>query len=213
MDLFSVRFINKTIQILLGLLFIINVGASLYMPIFSVFVTEHIVEASLSVAGLSVALYAIVKSIIQVPLARSLDLHIGEEDDFWLLIAGVSIGIIYTFSFVMISEVWQLFAVQIISGMGDACLMAAYYAIFSHHIDKHSEGFEWSLLSVGGLTVSVAIGGAIGGFIAEIYGFDVIFIIAGCLNIVGLFLLLILKPYIKKFRSVHHYKTITHINN
>ena len=98
---------------------------------------------------------------------------------------------------------------EILSGLGDACTFAAYYAIFSHHIDKNSEGFEWSLLSVGGLTVSTAIGGIIGGFVSQKFGFSAVFVCAGVLNIIGLFFLTLLYPYIKILRKSRHYKTVT----
>ena len=68
-------------------------------------------------------------------------------------------------------NVWELNLIQIFAGVGDACLMAAYYAIFSHHIDKNSEGFEWSLFNVGGLTIAMAIGGILGGLILIVLDF------------------------------------------
>ena len=87
MKIFSVNFINKTIQILLLFLFIINTGASFYMPLIAVFITRHIIGATLATVGISVAVYSITKSLIQVPLAKRLDSQAGEKDDFLLFSA------------------------------------------------------------------------------------------------------------------------------
>ncbi len=210
MKLFSVNFINKTIRILLLFLFLINVGASFYMPLLAVYVTGHILNATLTTVGIAVAICAIVKSVLQINIASWLDSQAGEKSDFFILLFGSILAIIYTFSFLFISEVWHLYVLQILTGIGDACLMASYYAIFSHHIDKNSQGFEWSLLSVGGLTISAAIGGALGGFVADNYGFRTVFILAGILNAVAAFFLITLYPYVKVFRTSEHYKTIVH---
>jgi len=179
------------------------------MPLMAVFITQHIIGASLATVGVAVAVYSIIKSFIQVPLAKRLDSQAGEKDDFFVILTGGVIGIVYSFGFLLIHYVGQLYVLEIVSGIGDACTMAAYYAIFSHHIDKNSEGFEWSLLSVGGLTVSTALGGVVGGFASQRFGFPVVFISAGFLNILGVFILVILYPYIKILRQSRHYKTVT----
>jgi len=190
--------VNRVIQILLFFLFIVNVSEGLFSPILAVFVTGSIVGASLKTVGFAVAIFAITKSIIQVPLARRLDKQIGEKDDFYIMLAGAIIGTIYTFGFLLIESSLHLYFLSIIGGIGAACLFAAYYGIFARHIDKGSEGFEWSLYSVGGLTLSLAIGGAIGGIFADAFGFRTLFITAGSLNVLATILLLFLYPYLKK---------------
>ena len=144
------------------------------------------------------AFYAITKSIIQVPLARRLDQQIGEKDDFYIMLSGATVGVVYTFGFLFISSPLHLYLLSVIGGIGAACLFAAYYGIFARHVDKGSEGFEWSLYSVGGLTLSLAIGGAIGGVFTDAFGFRTLFITAGSLNVLATILLIFLYPYLKK---------------
>ena len=209
MRIFSVKFINGSIQALLLFLFTVNLAASFYMPIIAVFITTNIIGATLATVGISIAVYNIVKSFIQIPVAKRLDRKAGEEDDFLVIFIGALLGILYSFGYLVIHSTWQLYFLEVLSGIADACMMASYYAIFSHHIDKNSEGFEWSLFSVG-VGASTGIGGIIGGFIAENYGFTSLFVGAGILNIAGLFLLIGLYPSIKVLRKSHHYKTISH---
>lgn len=200
--------INKAIQTLLIFIFIFNVAAGLYMPIIAVYLTENIFGVTLTVIGISIAIYSIVKSIFQILIAKKLDTFKGEKTDFIFLLIGVLISILYSLGFLFIKNEIQLYMLQILTGVADACIMASYYAIFSHHIDKESQGFEWSLFSTVGLTISAAIGGTIGGYIATRYGFNYIFILAAIFNFLAAIILISLFPYIKNFRHAKDYKNL-----
>lgn len=181
--------VNRAVQILLFYLFCVNMSESLFAPLLAVFVTKSISGASLQTIGFALALYAIAKSVVQVPLARFLDTHDGERDDFYALMFGAISGTIYPFAFLIISEVWHLYLLEIFAGISAAFLMAAYYSLFARHIDKGSEGLEWSLFSVWGLSVSSAAGVAIGGWFADLYGFQKLFFISGVINLLVTFVL------------------------
>lgn len=190
--------VNKIIRILLLFLFIVNMSEGLFAPILAVFVTESFVGASLRTMGFAIAIYSIVKSLIQVPLARRIDKKVGEKDDFHVMMIGALIGVFYTFGFLLIKTSLQFYLLSALGGIGGAFLMAAYYGIFSRHVDKCSQGFEWSLFSVGGLTISTAIGAAVGGVYTDAFGFNVTFITAGILNTVAMLLLVSLYPFMNK---------------
>lgn len=188
--------VNRSIQILLLFLFVVNVSEGLFAPLFAVFITEFIFGATLTTVGFAVAFYAIAKSVVQVPLARRIDRQVGEKDDFYVMMIGAVIGIVYAFTLIFITLPWHLYLLSMISGIGGACLMAAYYGIFARHVDKGHEGFEWSLFSVGGLTISAAIGAAVGGVFTDTFGFTATFLTAGILNTVAAIFLLFLYPYL-----------------
>ncbi len=186
--------INRIILILLWFLFVINVSESLFAPILAVFVTDHIFGATVATVGFSVAIYSVIKSVAQLFFAKRLDRRRGERDDFYFLFVGSLIGAFYAFALAFVSTVTQLYLLSALSGVGGAALMAAYYSLFSHHTDSGKEGFEWSLYSVWGLTISTAIGAAIGGLAIERFGFVSTFITAGFINIFATLLLLFLYP-------------------
>ena len=186
--------VNRAIQILLVYLFFVVTAESLFAPLLAVFITERIAGATLRTVGFALALYAIAKSAVQVPLARALDNKKGERDDYYTLLAGAGLSVLYPLFLIFISKPWHLYVLEIMSGISAAALMAAYYALFARHIDKGSEGFEWSLFSVGGLTISSAIGAAIGGVMADIFGFTTLFITSGVINIIVFFILFSLYP-------------------
>ena len=194
--------VNHAIKILLAYLFIINASEGLFLPIIAVFITGTLAGATLKTVGFSLAIFAVTKSIIQVPLARFIDKKRGEKDDFFVLIAGAAIGVVYAYGYLFITVPWHLYLLEGIGGTGAACLMAAYYGLFARHVDKGKEGFEWSLFSVGGLTISAALGAAIGGVFADTYGFRILFITAGISGTAATLLLLMLYPYLDGIKKL-----------
>ncbi|OGF87724.1 hypothetical protein A3B19_02100 [Candidatus Giovannonibacteria bacterium RIFCSPLOWO2_01_FULL_46_32] len=194
--------VNRAVQILLLYLFFVVTSTALFVPIFAVFVTDFVIGATLSTVGFALGLYAMAKSALQIPLARFLDKHSGERDDFYVLVAGAIVAVIYPFALLGVSKVWHLYALEAFVGLGDAALMSAYYSLFARHVDKGAEGFEWSLFSVGGLTISSAIGGAIGGVLGDLFGFKLLFLTSGIINLLVIFVLFSLYPYLDGARTV-----------
>lgn len=193
--------VNQAIRLLIAFLFIINMSEGLFAPVFAVYVTNSLAGATLKTVGFAVAVFALMKSLVQVPLARWLDRRAGEDDDFYAILLGSFIGIIHSLGLIFITQHWHLYVIAAINGIGSACLMAAYYAVFSHHIDKNSEGFEWSLMSVWGLTLSTALGGAAGGVLADTFGFRITFFLAALFYLAAIGLLIMLYPQLKSFRK------------
>lgn len=107
-------------------------------------------------------------------------------------------GAVYSFGLIYIQTTPQLYVLSLINGLGAASLMAAYYSIFAHHVDHHREAYEWSLLSVGGLTISTAVGAALGGWAINAWGFTSTFTVAGALYVLVTIFLVTLIPYLKK---------------
>lgn len=84
-------------------------------------------------------------------------------------------------------------------------VIPAWCAIFTRHIDKGKEAFEWSLDS-SAFGLGVGITGALGGILVSQFGFNLVFIIVGILAFLGgLIPLLICKNIIPKG---NHYKRI-----
>lgn len=186
--------INRTIKILLLFLFVLNLSESLFGPLFALYVRGYIAGATIASVGIAVAMYSITKSLVQVPLARFLDKSNNEKKEYYAMILGAVISVVYALGLTFISSVRELYLLMAFNGIGGAFLMAAYYGMFSHHVDRKLQSYEWSLFSVGGLTISVAIGAALGGILADRIGFtSLLFIVAG-LNTAALALLIGLLP-------------------
>jgi len=131
-----------------------------------------------------VAIAQIFKSAFQIPIARYLDKNVGEKDDFYSLLFGSILVSISPFLFLVASPPMHLYVIQAIYGIGAAFAIPPWYAIFTRHIDKFKENVEWSLDSVA-IGISGAGAAALGGILADMYGFNAVFVFAGILAIFG----------------------------
>jgi len=169
-------FVNKIIRNLVkaDLMFLSAFG--LITPIFAVFITEQIKGGDIKVVGFAAATYWISKSLFQIPIGRFLDKERGEKDDIRCLVAGFLIAAMVPFAYIFSSFPWHIYALQVIYGLGMAMYNPAWCAIFTRHIDKGKEAFEWSLNS-SSLGFGIGITGAVGGILASQFGFNLIFIL------------------------------------
>ncbi len=166
-------------------------GWGLVQPIFSIYILERVQGATLVTIGMAAAVYWILKSSLQLPVANYLDKTQGEADDFRALIVSLFIGSAAAFSFIAIREPWHLFLVEMVHAVAFALYVPAWSAIFSRHLDKDRVSFDWSLDStVAGIAAGVS--GFLGGVIAGWLGFSGVFILAGILSMASAFVLLMI---------------------
>jgi MFS family permease len=165
-------------------------GWGLIEPLFAIFIKERINGATLVTIGTAAAVYWLLKSVLQLPIANYLDRHPGERDDFYALILGLLVASATAFSFGFINQPWQLYLAQCLHAVGFALYAAAWPAIFSRHLDPNRISFDWALDStVAG--VSAGVSGFFGGVIASAFGFPAVFLLAGIFTFVSALLLLL----------------------
>jgi len=158
-------------------------------PIFSVFIIQRIVGATLITVGIAAALYWILKSILQIPISNYLDRTAGEKDDFLALVTGLILSGFSALAFSWIDRSWELYVVQIVHAVGFALYIPSWSSIFSRHLDHDRVAFDWSLDStVAGIAEGVS--GLIAGIIAAYFGFISIFILAGIFSLVAAIVLI-----------------------
>ena len=176
--------INHVIKTLVLSDFFINAGFSVFAPVFAVFVTKQIAGGSLEVIGFATAIFQIFKSGLQIPIARYLDKNHGEYDDFYSMILGTALIVLVPFAYLFATTANHIYIIQAVYGIGAALTIPPWYAIFSRHLDKMQENVEWSMDSIA-IGVGAAITAAIGGILAQKFGFQLIFFIGGVLAIFG----------------------------
>lgn len=164
-------------------------GWGLIDPIFSIFIVEKIRGATLITVGITAALYWLVKSVLQLPLANYLDQRKGEKDDFYALIAGLLIVSFAAFGLSMSHEVWQLYLAQLTKSVGFALYVASWPAMFSRHLDKDRVSFDWALDSTA-VGVSAGITGFFGSIIASQFGFPAVFVLGAVFSAASALILL-----------------------
>ncbi|MEK7465529.1 MAG: MFS transporter [Patescibacteria group bacterium] len=175
--------INTIIKRLIFVDFFFNSALGTFAPIFAIFITRQITDGSASVVGMATAVFWIVKSIVQLPVARFLDKTKGEKDDFWTMFCGYIISALVPLGYLFVTKPWHLYVVQGIYGFAMALAVPSWYAIFTRHVDEWRISFEWSLQSVFSFGIPVAISAAVGGYIVDAFGFQVLFVIASVIAV------------------------------
>ena len=186
--------INRIIRTLIISDLVLNLAWGLLAPIFAIFILEGITLSdpirAAEVAGMASLIYWVVKSFAQIPISRFLDGRKGEYDDFWFMFIGTFMAGLVPFGYMISSAPAHIYLVQIFHGLANALLVPAWYAIFTRHIDKGKEAFEWGMESTF-LGIGTGIAGGLGGLLVPLLGFEVIFILAGSLNLAAAVILLL----------------------
>ena len=190
------KIISKIIKVLITSDFFLNLGWGLLSPIFALFILERITLANpakaAEVAGFAALAYWISKSLIEIPIGRFLDKHPGEKDDFWFMTIGLFVVSIVPIGYLFSTSPWHIYVFQIIHAVGMAMALPSWLAIFTRHIDKGKEAFEWSMETTS-IGAGAGIAGGLGCIVASLFGFKILFIFVSGLTILAAFLLLFVK--------------------
>ena len=176
--------INRVIRTLVTSDFLLISGFAVFGPIFAVFITQEIEGGTLAIIGFTAAVFQIFKSSFQIPIANYLDKNHGEKDDFYSLMIGSFLVSIVPFLYIFASKPIHLYIVNAIYGLGAAFAIPPWNAIFTRHIDKMHESTEWAVESVA-IGIGAASAAALGGIIAEKFGFETVFLVAGVVAVGG----------------------------
>ena len=176
--------INRVIRTLVTSDFLLISGFAVFGPVFAVFITQEIEVGSLAIIGFTAAIFQITKSSLQIPIANYLDKNHGEKDDFYSLIIGSFLIALVPFLYLFASRPIHLYLVNVVYGMGAAFAIPPWNAIFTRHIDKMHESTDWAVESVS-IGIGAASAAALGGILAEKFGFQVVFTVAGFVAIAG----------------------------
>ena len=182
--------INRIVKVIVVADFFYNSAFASFGPVFAIFLTNQIAGGSAKVAGFAASIYWIVKSIFQLPIARFLDKTDGERDDFWALFLGYFLSGLVPLAYIFATTPTHLYIIQGFYGFIMAWAVPAWYSIFTRHVDKWRISFEWSLDSVFSVGLAAAGATALGGYIADQFGFTVLFMAASAVSVFSSLLLL-----------------------
>ncbi|MCX6720818.1 MAG: MFS transporter [Candidatus Staskawiczbacteria bacterium] len=193
------KLINRVIKTLVVSDLFLNLGWGLLSPIFAIFILGNIAKNSpaqaAGIAGLAALFYWIPKSFFQIPIAIFLDKKHGEKDDFWFMVCGMFIAAFIPIGYLFSSAPWHIYLLQVIYAAGMAMVLPSWLAIFTRHIDKGKEAFEWGLESTS-VGMGAGIAGGLSGIVVALVGFKVLFISVSALTIISTILLLLVRKHI-----------------
>ena len=194
---------NRTIKLLMISDIFVLTGFGLIGPILAIFIKDNLAGGTIFAAGLASAVFLVTKCIVQLPFSRYVDSH---DDKIRWLILGTFIIACVPFVYIFARHISHIYLAQILYGIGAGLAFPTWLGLWSTHMDRKHESFEWSLYSTVtglGTAATAAIGAAISQFIGFVYTFAIV----GAMSILGCLILFNLerkrKPVTKI--SVHDY--------
>lgn len=157
-------------------------------PIFAVFATDHIQGGNVQIAASAFSTYLIARVMAELACGRYFAKSTDSKKAI-ISIVGISIMSFSYLGFAFSDSVLQLFVYYAVAGIGLGIASPAKNSLFSIHLDKNKETTEWSISDATSF-ISMALAAALGGFIAGVYGYRVLFIVAYIVN------MLAIPPYI-----------------
>ena len=154
------------------------------IPIFAIFAATEIRGGNVEVAASAYSTYLVVRVIFEL-LSGSYLSAASDKKKMLVTIAGMVCLSTAYFGFSKTSTLFPLYVFYGIAGVGLGISSPAKNSLFSTHLDKNKEPFEWGMHDAAVFT-GMALAAALGGFIAKEYGFQPLFILASIVNLIGL---------------------------
>ena len=170
---------QKELKILLIADSLYMLAGGLFGSIYAVFVEK--IGGDLLTAGTSYAAFALAAGILTFLISRWED-RIKHQEKF--VVIGYALSCIGFAGYLLIQKPIDLFIVQIIFGFGEAVGSPAFDGLYSRSLDKGKFTSEWGMWDSMQWIIT-AISAAVGGFLANKYGFRFLFVIMLALSISG----------------------------
>lgn len=183
--------VNKVIKIMIASDVALLTGFGFIAPIFAIFIAQRITVGDIAeaakIAGFAMAIYWGLKSLLMIPFGKYLDKNHGEKDDLYFVIIGNLLAAVAVFGYIFSFLPWHIYALKALYSLGMAMNIPGWTAIFSRHLGKGQEAFEWATRSTA-IGIGAGASGALGGIIASQFGFNALFVGVGIFVLISAFL-------------------------
>ncbi len=158
-------------------------GQNMLAPIFGIFIVEQVSGGTVEAAGMAVTAYMIARIFSELIVGKALSgTHDGKK--FWFSIFGIIAVALFYYLFIFVHTVIGVYILQALIGVAFGIVSPAKYALFSEHLDKGQESTEWGVYDAA-IFSGMALTAMLGGFITQLYGFDVLFLLSSALILIG----------------------------
>jgi len=170
---------NRAVKLLLLTNSLVLLAGAMLAPIYALFVTE--IGGSLFHAGLAGGVFATSAAITTFAAGLAAD-RVRQSE--LIVVIGYGLMAIGFLIYTTVDTLAGLMAVQALIGAAEAIYSPAFNALFSKHITERKAGRMWGAWELANYS-SIAIGAVLGGTIATVFGFQVVFVIMAILSIIS----------------------------
>jgi predicted MFS family arabinose efflux permease len=182
--------VNRWVKSLIISDMVLVVSINLFAPIYAIFAEK--VGGGIIVVGESWGLFAVTTGLFMIILGR---LEEKMNKMRWLITSYGLYCVVFAF-YPLISNVYELFLVQILQGIALAINVPAWDALYTVHMDKGKESTEWGAYA-GTWYVTSGVAAALGAFIVSAYSFSTLFYIMLAISLISFFYMVYLSRKIR----------------
>lgn len=165
--------------------------------IFALYVVNFIDGGSATHIGFAFFVYNLIRALSSIPIGQFFDKHRGYIDEIWgLTITSFAAG----FTYILLSQasqLWHLYAAMFALGLISAVNLTSWKVIFYNNIEKEEYGQTIGIYQTA-VAIAYSLAAALGGIAGDRFGFDVVIFIGGIVMILGGFVPLTVKQYLRK---------------
>lgn len=154
------------------------------IPIIAIFAASQIKGGNIEIAGMAFSVYLITRVIFELLCSK----YFARTRTSLQLVIIISGLILISFSYLGLAftnTIFWLFIFYGLIGMGIGVATPIKNSLFSTHLDKNKEVAEWGIYDAL-VFIGMAISSAIGGIVANQFGFSALFIISAVINLLGI---------------------------
>jgi len=169
---------NKIVKALLYVESIYALGAGLFLPIFAIFSQK--IGGDIFDAGVAAALFLIATSTLEWPIGIWLD----KFKEKWFLAGDYFLEAFVFLGYIFVGNKWELFALQIVLGVASAIGNPAWESLYDKNTPNITSGRSWARAHMY-IGYCAGFGILIGSFLAQLYGFNVVFLLGSVFSFIA----------------------------
>jgi len=173
------RFFNRALRILLVANWLISIASAMLGPIYALFVKQ--IGGNILDSCYASALFFATAGITTLFSGKYSD---KLKDNELIIVLGYSIVGIGFLGYTVVTSVFSLLVIQVITGLGEAIYVPVFDAVYSKHLDRNQSGLQWGTYEALSY-FTWAIGALIGGVLVTLFGFNTMFIVMALLCFSG----------------------------
>ncbi|MFH1364743.1 MAG: MFS transporter, partial [Candidatus Aenigmatarchaeota archaeon] len=158
----------------------INLALGMIGPIYAIFVEQ--IGGDILAASWAYSVYMFTAGIVMYLISRWENHVIHKEK---LIIIGYGLTSVACLSYFFVYNQATLLITQIILGLSMALLNPVFDSLYSHYVKKSEETSDWGIWESMSYIVA-AVAAIIGGYLADIFGFKMLFIVMFVISLLGL---------------------------
>lgn len=159
-------------------------GMGLVQPIFAVFLLSEVNGSTVIAVGIATTIQLVTKALFQIFVGRWTDVDRGNNRELVALLIGSVFMSLVPFGYALSGELWQIYAMQFLYGLGFALVYPAWMVIFTRYSRKDKAGYEWGTYNTV-VSLGTAMTAALGASLAHYFSFQVLFLVFGGMSVVG----------------------------